>query len=53
MREVHKAMAINDTQFNAVAEDLILAMEKNGVPTSAQNRLLARIVPLYRSIRGL
>ena len=53
MREVHKAMAITDTQFNAVAEDLILAMEKNGVPTSAQNRLLARIVPLYPSIRGL
>ncbi|MDX1816544.1 MAG: group 1 truncated hemoglobin [Marinobacter sp.] len=53
MREVHDGMAITDTQFNAVAEDLILAMEKNGIPTAAQNRLLARIAPLYPTIRGL
>ena len=46
-------MAITDTQFNALAENLILAMEKNDIPTGAQNRLIKQLVPLYPDIRNL
>ncbi|MDX1634142.1 MAG: group 1 truncated hemoglobin [Marinobacter sp.] len=50
MAESHSAMAITNTQFNALVEDLILAMEKNRVPTAAQNRLLARLAPMHDAI---
>ena len=53
MRELHTDMAITDTQFNALAENLILAMEKNDIPTGAQNRLIKQLVPLYPDIRNL
>lgn len=53
MRELHSDMAITDTQFNALAENLILAMEENGVPTGAQNRLIKKLVPMYPDIRNL
>lgn len=52
MRESHESLHITDTQFNALAEDLILAMEKNNVPVATQNRLLGRLVRLYPQIRG-
>lgn len=50
MAESHRAMAITNTQFNALVEDLILAMEKNQVPTGAQNQLLARLAPMHEDI---
>jgi len=53
MRELHSDMAITDTQFNALAENLILAMEENGIPTGAQNQLIKKLVPLYPQIRNL
>lgn len=53
MRESHADMNITDTAFNALAENLILAMEENGVPTSAQNRLIKQLVPMYPDIRNL
>ncbi len=53
MRELHAAMRITDTQFNALAENLILAMEENHVPITAQNRLIKRLLPLYPDIRHL
>jgi hemoglobin len=53
MRESHADMNITDTEFNALAENLILAMEENGVPVSAQNRLIKRLVPMYPDIRNL
>lgn len=53
MRESHADMDITDTQFNALAENLILAMEKNDIPTGAQNRLIEELVPLYPQIRNL
>ncbi|MDI9243752.1 group 1 truncated hemoglobin [Marinobacter sp. CHS3-4] len=53
MRESHADMNITDTEFNALAENLILAMEENGVPSSAQNRLIERLVPMYPDIRNL
>lgn len=50
MAESHRAMAITNRQFNALVEDLILAMEKNRVPTGAQNQLLARLAPMHDDI---
>ncbi|MCH8497716.1 MAG: group 1 truncated hemoglobin [Marinobacter sp.] len=50
MVTVHRGMAISDSQFNAVAEHLVLAMERHRVGTGAQNRLLALLVPMYPEI---
>lgn len=50
MRSVHASMGVTETQFNALAEQLIRAMEEEGVPTWAQNRLLQRLVPLHEDI---
>lgn len=53
MRDSHADMNITDTEFNALTENLILAMDKNDVSTNAQNRLLEQLVPLYPDIRNL
>lgn len=53
MRELHAAMNITNTQFNALAENLILAMDANQIPTAAQNRLIKQLLPLYPDIRHL
>ncbi|WP_111498440.1 group I truncated hemoglobin [Marinobacter bohaiensis] len=50
MEASHAGLGIDETDFNALAEDLILAMEQNDVPVSAQNRLLKRLVPLHDEI---
>lgn len=53
MRESHAQMNITNTEFNALAENLILAMEENDVAVATQNRLIKRLVPLYPDIRDL
>ncbi|PSF13239.1 group I truncated hemoglobin [Marinobacter shengliensis] len=53
MRELHSDMSITDTEFNALAENLILAMERNDIPTGAQNRLIKALVTMYPDIRNL
>lgn len=50
MEDVHAGMDVTETQFNALAEHLVLAMEDNGVSTGAQNRLLKRLVELHPEI---
>jgi len=50
MRTVHAGHNYTDTEFNAIVELLIEAMEANDVPVSAQNRLLAQLAPDYRDI---
>lgn len=50
MTEVHDGMNVTETQFNALAEQLVRAMEDNGISTSAQNRLLKRLVELHPQI---
>lgn len=50
MRTVHAGHNYTDTEFNAIVELLIEAMEANEVPVSAQNRLLAQLAPDYRDI---
>jgi hemoglobin len=41
---------IDRAAFNALVEDLQKAMDKNDVPFHAQNRLLAKLAPMYRDI---
>lgn len=50
MVDVHTGMNVTESQFNALTEHLILAMEQQGVGTGAQNRLLKRLVPLHPEI---
>ncbi|MGQ4276215.1 group I truncated hemoglobin [Pseudidiomarina sp. E22-M8] len=50
MSEVHTGMAITRTEFNAIVEDLIIAMEKEGIATSTQNRLLAKLAEFHDEI---
>ncbi len=46
MQESHKGLALTPSDFNALVEDLQAAMTAEGVPTRAQNRLLARLAPM-------
>lgn len=50
MQVIHEDMKISNAQFNALTEDLQIAMENNGVPTTAQNRLIAKLAPMQREI---
>ncbi len=50
MKAAHKGLAITETKFNAVVEDLQLAMDRADVPFRVQNRLLARLAPMEHDI---
>lgn len=50
MRVVHAGHQYTDTEFNAIVELLIDAMEAKDVPVSAQNRLLAKLAKDYGDI---
>jgi hemoglobin len=50
MKSAHEGMNITNAQFNALAEDLQLAMEKNNIPSRTQNKLLAKLAPMQRPI---
>lgn len=50
MVEIHDGLNITNAQFNALAEDLQLAMERNAVPARVQNQLLAKLAPMQRGI---
>lgn len=50
MKTVHESMGLRNADFNALAEDLQSAMEKNGVPSRAQNKLLAKLAPMEHDI---
>ena len=50
MQDAHRDMHLNNAQFNALAEDLQFAMEKNGIANSAQNKLIAKLAPMQRAI---
>jgi hemoglobin len=50
MKEIHDGLSITNAQFNALAEDLQIAMERNGVPSRFQNKLVAKLAPMQRSI---
>lgn len=50
MAEVHRGMDISRAEFNITVEILQDAMDRAHVPVPAQNRLLARLAPLYGDI---
>jgi len=50
MLVVHGGHNYTNTEFNALVDDLILAMERRGVPVATQNRLLALLAPSYEDI---
>jgi hemoglobin len=50
MRTAHSKLNINSAQFNALAEDLYIALGKEGVPYRLQNKLMALLAPMQRQI---
>ncbi len=50
MKPMHAELGIKREDFNALVEQLQLAMDKNKVPFRAQNKLLAVLAPMHRDI---
>ncbi|MET0857849.1 MAG: group 1 truncated hemoglobin [Telluria sp.] len=50
MADVHRGLKVTNAQFNALAEDLQIAMERNGVPSHVQNKLVAKLASMQRTI---
>jgi hemoglobin len=48
MSASHKDQGITPRDFNALVENLQRAMDKEGVPFAAQNKLLAKLAPMSR-----
>ncbi|NWB27698.1 group I truncated hemoglobin [Pseudomonas gingeri] len=46
MAESHKGQNVSRSDFNALVEDLIAAMDAQGIPVPVQNRLIARLAPM-------
>lgn len=50
MKTSHANMKVNREGFNALVEQFQFAMDKHNVPFAAQNKLLAKLAPMYREI---
>lgn len=50
MKSVHAGFDIDRASFNALVEVLQRAMDAQGIPFSAQNRMLAQLAPMHRDI---
>lgn len=50
MQVVHAGHGYTDTEFNAVVDNLIKAMDKQGISVSVQNQLLALLAPSYKDV---
>jgi hemoglobin len=50
MVAAHAAHGIDRADFNALVEDLQIAMSKRGIPFRAQNKLLAVLAPMHRDV---
>ncbi len=50
MATVHQDLKITNAMFNALTEDLQIAMERNNVPSSVSNKLIAKLAPMQRAI---
>jgi hemoglobin len=46
MAESHKGQNVSRSDFNALVEDLIAAMDQQGISVPVQNRLIARLAPM-------
>lgn len=51
MKQTHAGDGINRAAFDATIEDLQKAMDKHGIPYRLQNKLLAKLAPMYRDIQ--
>lgn len=50
MKTVHEGFGITRSNFNALVEDLQIAMNQRGIPFRSQNKLLAKLAPMHRDI---
>ena len=50
MTTAHANMKVNREAFNALVEQFQFAMDKHNVPFAAQNKLLAKLAPMYREV---
>ena len=50
MKDAHKGMGISDAQFDAVVEDLKLALDEKGVSEQDKSELFAAIAPMKGDI---
>jgi hemoglobin len=50
MRTAHRKLQITTAEFNALAEDLYVALGRSGVPYRLQNKLMAKLAPMKRDI---
>jgi hemoglobin len=50
MKTVHDGQDITKSNFNALVEVLQQSMDAQGIPFTAQNRLLAKLAPMHREI---
>ncbi len=50
MAAAHADLGIQNADFNALVEDLQWAMSREGVPFRAQNRLLAKLAPMQKTV---
>jgi hemoglobin len=50
MKEVHAKLLITEGSFNALVEDLQVAMNQHHIAFRAQNKLLAKLAPMHREV---
>lgn len=50
MASLHRGMGVDRAAFNALVEDLQVAMTKNKIPFRAQNKLIAKLAPMHNVI---
>jgi hemoglobin len=50
MAETHATHHLTNAHFNALVEDLQIAMDRENIPFRVQNRLLAILAPMQRDI---
>jgi hemoglobin len=50
MRTSHEKLKIDNSQFNALAEDLYIAFDHKHVPYRVQNKVMALLAPMQRDI---
>jgi hemoglobin len=50
MFEAHRKLDVTNAQFNALAEDLYIAFDKQGVPYRVQNKVMALLAPMQADI---
>lgn len=50
MKLTHEGQDVSSAQFNALTEDLQIAMENLNISSSVQNKLISRLAPMKRDI---